>query len=683
MTGRETKLRSALEQAKEKLRDSIHANQSGNTSTIEVQPKAAEVKAQSKLNTLLGRTTVSKTQVSLFQRVGVPQRPTYDLIADRVLGPDVGKPASIFDSDTGYASHVAHRLKLLQERLQSAEELEDLNTDDDAFVGVERDGEPVWSNILNEHRGRVSNELDEMLSPPSTESPFHSTKVLGLTAGWPSAMTWADRLTFKQWFVGEENFKATQLCERAIDLPARALNPVYIQASEGAGCSHLLHATGQALLRRQEGHVLMVSAADLLSVDALEPEWQESLASAVAIIVDDVHDFASHEGWSHQLGILLDQAINMGLQVVAGGRISPADMPPSRLKEVLRTAAIASLQPPSSSTLMAFGQWRCSQRNLLLGDVHLARLVQMQPMGYRPLDMRLEQVSIAFDSGEVLLDGDDIAHLLAETEGPSPRQDSLLDEHQRVEDLAHQLIGNAMDHVYSTLDTGGIELHSSIQPMKEDTYQPPEWDEATFSSDTETQFDRNVRESIQRVTPAKPSVLDVHEREEFLLNRHERLEHADVNRAVDVLVDLDEVIDSKMNETSRLVVSNSLEMNRLEERMVVLAQRAVDADIEELIAIADELRILEERLVELDPEREPLPPFEEDEVIERKHRKARRRTPVKATEEALDSYEPEGEWDVNPDDVNPSELLQPEASGYNVVHLARLRKRNVLQGEEE
>ncbi len=99
--------------------------------------------------------------------------------------------------------------------------------------------------------------------------------------------------------------------------------------------------------------------------------------------------------------------------------------------------------------------------------------------------------------------------------------------------------------------------------------------------------------------------------------------------------------------------------------MVVLAQRAVDADIEELISIADELRTLEERLVELDPEREALPPFEEE------------------TEEALNSYEPEGEWDVNPDDVNPSELLESEAPPYNVVHLARLRKRQVLQGEEE
>lgn len=683
MNGRETKLRSALEQAKEKLRDSIHANQGAKPPVTEATPQVTEVKAQSKLNTLLGRTTVPNKQVPLFQRVGVAQRPTYDLIAERVLGPDVGKPASIFDDDTGYASHVAHRLKLLQERLQASEELDDLEMDDDAFVGVERDGEPIWSHILNEHRGRVSNELDDMLSPPSVESPFHSTKVLGLTAGWPSALSWSERSTFKQWFVAEENFKATQLCERAIDHPARALNPVFIQSSEGSGCSHLLHATGQALLRRQEGQVLMISAADLLSVDALEPEWQESLASAIAMIVDDVHEFARDEAWSHQLGILLDQAINMGLQVVAGGRTSPATMPPSRLKEVLRKAAIATLVPPSPSTLMAFGRWRCSQRNLLLGDVHLARLAQMQPEGYRTLDARLEQISIAFDGGEVLLEGDDIARLLAHHEGVIPRVGPQVGEQQPVEDLANRLIGDAMDHVYSTLDTGGIELHSSIEPMKEDSYQPPQWDQNTFTADNETQFDRSIRESIQRVTPAKPSVLDVHEREEFLLNRHEQLGDADVNRAVDVLVDLDELIDARMDDSSRSAVSNSLELNQLEERMVVLAQRAVNADIEELIVIADELRTLEERLVELDPEREALPAFEEDAVIEGQRRKARRRTSVKPTEEALDSYEPEGEWDVDADDVSPTELLQSEAPAYNVVHLARLRKRQVLQGEEE
>ena len=63
----------------------------------------------------------------------------------------------------------------------------------------------------------------------------------------------------------------------------------------------------------------------------------------------------------------------------------------------------------------------------------------------------------------------------------------------------------------------------------------------------------------------------------------------------------------------------------LKERMVVLAQRAVEADIDELITIADELRELEERLVELDPDRAPLPPFED--ASSERQRARKRRTP--------------------------------------------------------
>ena len=57
--------------------------------------------------------------------------------------------------------------------------------------------------------------------------------------------------------------------------------------------------------------------------------------------------------------------------------------------------------------------------------------------------------------------------------------------------------------------------------------------------------------------------------------------------------------------------------------MMALAQQTPDASIEELIRIADELRRLEEELVEIDPERGPLPPFEED--SEKKRRTVGRR----------------------------------------------------------
>ena len=165
------------------------------------------------------------------------------------------------------------------------------------------------------------------------------------------------------------------------------------------------------------------------------------------------------------------------------------------------------------------------------------------------------------------------------------------------------------------------------------------------------------------------------------------MQGGDLGRAVEVLVDLDASIDERMNASTSSAVSSSLELQRLEEQMVVLAQRAVEADIEELITIADELRDLEERLVELDPERAPLPPFEETSERRRsvpKRRKAGRQSTTGQVDEIelLDTFEPEGEWNIDGTDINATDLLEEEAA-ERIVHLARLHPRTVLMGEEE
>ena len=106
--------------------------------------------------------------------------------------------------------------------------------------------------------------------------------------------------------------------------------------------------------------------------------------------------------------------------------------------------------------------------------------------------------------------------------------------------------------------------------------------------------------------------------------------------------------------------------------MFELAQKAGEADIEELILIADELRYLEEKLVEIDPKREPLPPFEEDKkqrkvpkrskgkskrTVARRAPKRKKELPDEDFEKSLDSFEPEGEWDIKADDVDMNDLL--------------------------
>ena len=122
--------------------------------------------------------------------------------------------------------------------------------------------------------------------------------------------------------------------------------------------------------------------------------------------------------------------------------------------------------------------------------------------------------------------------------------------------------------------------------------------------------------------------------------------------------------------------------------MVVLAQRAVEADIDELITIADELRVLEERLVEIDPDRAPLPPFEDDAPPRERRVPRRRRSGRKGASKPvpvstdLDDYEPEGEWDIDGSGIEAEDLLE-EDDAPRLVHLARLRPRTVLVGEEE
>jgi len=190
VTAPPTKLRLALEDAKEKLRDSIHTHSSSESTPVPQASPKPKRKAQSKLNTLLCKSEVEDGRLSLFQRVGVSQRPTYDLIADRILGPSVGEPASFLDHDSTYADHVAERLKKLRRSGLGDNDSHDPSDGEDGMVGVEGDGRPVWSHILDEHRGRSSVVLESELLPVDQNHPLHARNVLEIRGDWQKPMHW-------------------------------------------------------------------------------------------------------------------------------------------------------------------------------------------------------------------------------------------------------------------------------------------------------------------------------------------------------------------------------------------------------------------------------------------------------------------------------------------------------------
>ena len=685
MTSHHTKLREAIAAAQRGLPRSPPVSEKTGTSvnTEVAEAPASSVRPASKLNTLLGTAHMPRDRLPLFQRVGVEQRPTYDLVAERVLGTNVASHRPGW-TDSAYATHVAERLGQLRERWDAPSPVTKLDDEPSSFIGWEADGRPVWRRVLDEHRGVETEVVDNdpspaiELPPPSSFTSHDSVA----SPAWPPHVVRSSHMTFKHWFVGEENFAATQACEGVVDRPGGSLNPLLVQAAPQSGCSHLLHATAQALLRRQSGAVLRIAESDVVGRDGPLPGWDDALAQALALVIDDLHAFVGHETWSHHLGVMVDAALNLGVQVLLGGHVSLDDVPPSRLREVLRTATVVRLMSPSRPTLLAYARWRCSQKNLLLHDVHLAQLVEGGAGAWRSVDGALERLSLALKGGEVLLEDDDVRELLEHGTLSRPVIDA--PERARVADVARRVVGAAVDHVLTDQDLSGVALHAAPLVMAEDEYTPPSWSADDLLAADDEAAARHLRATMEAVTPGLPSVLDVNERDRYLLEQHESLRFDDVERAVDTLVALEEQIDAELAASDAHVVEGSSELHQLESAMVALAQRASNADIDELITIADELRDLEERLVALDPMREPLPAFDEEpQQAPKKRRFGRRKRKQPSTSEALDSYEPEGEWNVQAEGIKASDLLEGEGGPLNIVRLARLRPVNVMLGEEE
>ena len=143
MHSRETRLSTAILSAKAHL--SAVAESSSNNAAVKDN---STMRANSKLARLTGKVKENSQRKPLLTRVGVRNRPTYDLIADGILGRDSADyqpKLSMQNKSNETVNSVAERIKNLRERTLTKISA-DTSDSDDAFFGFESDGTPIWSS---------------------------------------------------------------------------------------------------------------------------------------------------------------------------------------------------------------------------------------------------------------------------------------------------------------------------------------------------------------------------------------------------------------------------------------------------------------------------------------------------------------------------------------------------------
>ena len=123
--------------------------------------------------------------------------------------------------------------------------------------------------------------------------------------------------TFDSFVVGKSNQLAKAAAEQVGENPGRAYNPLFIYGGVGLGKTHLMHAVGNAMTRRNpQARVAYVHSERFVSdmVKALQHnsmnEFKTAYRSLDALLIDDIQFFAgkdrSQEEFFHTFNALLE-----------------------------------------------------------------------------------------------------------------------------------------------------------------------------------------------------------------------------------------------------------------------------------------------------------------------------------------------------------------------------------------
>jgi chromosomal replication initiation ATPase DnaA len=525
------------------------------------------------LNKLRGIDAAEDTRSGdLITRTGVKTRPVFDMVADSILGESKPWRASIDleEGSSSLAQIAAQRIGGMREKQISEEiHVEDLSED----LGILKDGRPIWAEVLDSQRGYSTNSTD------------FGMKDLSFKPKWPPVQYLSEHNTWKSWHVVEENSRASSACEKVISKPGTSMNPLLILGESGCGKSHIISASVQAMIRRQDGNVHLLSASAMRGWDSLPQGWEEAVAHANLIAIDDLH--LAEERIATEIGMMIDYALNLGVQVIATSRVDSNEWQARRLWEVMRSATSVWIRTPSSSSLITHLRRLASGRALLLDDSMLAKIVSFGGGDWRGTDSAFEKVALAIESGERIVNSNDVGNILDDTPTKITEQE-IFTQREDLEEIASRVITETLDHVYTGSDIGGVELNSPL-PELEDGWEVPEM---TIEEKSEL---HNVLVG-DNLIPHVTTTLTVDEREDFLIQRESEISGLDRVRVDETAASIDNITDSMFQEMSEQHLIESNQLADLEHEMNELVEISKGASVEELIQIADRIGEIELQL---------------------------------------------------------------------------------------
>ncbi|TCK03613.1 chromosomal replication initiator protein DnaA [Marinobacterium mangrovicola] len=247
----------------------------------------------------------------------------------------------------------------------------------------------------------IEPQLELDMLPSDDRMPMRSERRVEVEGSVRHQSNLNPSFTFQSFVQGKSNQLALAAAQQVADNPGGAYNPLFIYGGVGLGKTHLMHAVGTEMLKRNPNARIVYLHSERFVADMVKAlqlnainDFKRYYRSVDALLIDDIQFFAGKERSQEEFFHTFNALLEGGQQMILTSDRYPKEISgvEERLKSRFGWGLTVAIEPPELETRVAILMKKAQEAKVDLPDDSAFFLAQKIRSNVRELEGALKRV---------------------------------------------------------------------------------------------------------------------------------------------------------------------------------------------------------------------------------------------------------------------------------------------------